>query len=1678
MARARHIHVMLSEVNIISAAMKRVHRWNQQEDRNQLLEKILTLKQILSTADDLDQIDAKTFLLPFLDIIRAEETSAVITKLALATIDKVISLKMLETRTKEEIAAAVDIISDAVTHTRFVGSDPASDEGVLMSIIHILKDLLVSTPGNLLTNESVCEIAGSLFRMCLEPRLSELLRKICDTFLVEVIQHIFTRLPEFTESQRDIKRTVKKLHRLIKRKAPRPPSPTLIAPETLDAPPVAESAEPAPESLSPANAGATEMTSPDGACLSKADDESPVDLTKPIIGLTDGGSAAFVGPSLETPPAVPVWSPAEAMTASDLETSEDEEETPEVVAEKENADKVTAERREFINDKGVKFRAAIPKNDENGAYIPYGLPALQEVLRFMTTLIHPYDKNPENNLNLGLQLLGTVMETAARALPKYATLMSLIENDLCRNLIFLLQNERLSIFTLALQLAFYVFEAMRGHLKLQLEMFLTTLMNVVSSEAPKVTLEHKEAALDMVLRFWRLPDFVSELYLNYDCDMYCSNLFEDLTKLLSKNAFPVNGLNTVHLYALDCLLTAIDSIEKNCQKLAQGAEPYRKEDIFSRAEYQQIRLRKRHWTIGTEQFNIKPAKGLEYLQKNLLLKDPLEITEVVTFLRENHRLDKAMIADLLGNRKNTQILIGYVKSFKFSGKRIDEALREYLEAFRLPGESPLVAHFMEHFASNWHVSNKTPFRHQDCAFTLAYAILMLNTDLHTKKGGKLHKQMTIDEFKKMVKGINYDKAVTYGPEVSLDLDPQFLETLYEAISKEEIIMPAEHIGLVKEMYDWKVLLRRSLNQRYDFGKPGILDADIFAQLWGPTVAALSYAFDKTVDDYVIRKSIIGFKKCAVIAASSRVMSSEVFDNIIITLCKFSTLQNSYESSSTVAVIFGQNMKAQLATKTVFSLAHRHGDILREGWKNIVECIVQLFRARLLPEDFTQGEDFVKGLVPLLYDEPAPLRQESGLFSALVSYITSDSGSKSSTTLHEENEYRKMARACVDECEIIDLVKDSKFLQIQSLKEFLGALMSSNRSSNQRQPDGGGGLTLFAEEQSATICLELLVRVLIENRDRLGEQGMKFWPVVHEYLYTILLQEGKNELPFRIERAVVGLLRLAVRFLRRHDTEVQQDIMRSLRLLLGLRSQFFFRLARQIAFALYQLFQANASSSIKSREDWKLLFTLLECSGAGIRLPAAVAKDLPRSESQPIGVNHPDVDPDRGYTSDGEIPEGQAVSPAGSGTWLMVGKEGEVVETAGNNGDAYALSFAYEFYHHDMDAFFSAIDSLHFLIRETGQITPENIPSMVHCLCVFAEASMNGSNGVIQRVQAAALKRSDGKAAQQRLLERKVPHQKTNSTPSSPSEEENQQQLMNAKYQQRSNQILDLMLILHGRTLSLCRGTKFEATLWSDVWCHLLRGIARICCDNRKGVRMDGLNYLHRALLIEDLKTLSPSEWEDCLHKVLFPLLSSLRQSVPAPDRAAMEETRVRVSSLLCKVFLQHLTPLLSLNTFGNTWMTVLDHLEQYLKLDTKSDLLREAVLESIKNMLLVMSTAGVFQDYQGSLWEKTRAKMDSFVPGLTQQLIEASQAPRVERPVQPIRPASPPEINATPSPISFDVLQAASAVSQNSPGLPLLLDPGILQGFQMPTLSSPVATRREITAPEVLPTDPSPSVQS
>lgn len=91
------------------------------------------------------------------------------------------------------------------------------------------------------------------------------------------------------------------------------------------------------------------------------------------------------------------------------------------------------------------------------------------------------------------------------------------------------------------------------------------------------------------------------------------------------------------------------------------------------------------------------------------------------FLRQNSGLDKRMIGEYISKKKNVEsrILETFVKSFNFENTRIDVALRQYLETFRLPGEAPLIFLVMEHFAEHWHVSER--FFPKGVSFRYIYA---------------------------------------------------------------------------------------------------------------------------------------------------------------------------------------------------------------------------------------------------------------------------------------------------------------------------------------------------------------------------------------------------------------------------------------------------------------------------------------------------------------------------------------------------------------------------------------------------------------------------------------------------------------------------------------------------------------------------------------------------------------------------------------------------------------------------------------------------------------------------------------------------------------------------------------------------------------------------------------------
>ncbi|TRY65564.1 hypothetical protein DNTS_024060, partial [Danionella cerebrum] len=149
---------------------------------------------------ELSDVEPNVFLRPFLEVVRSEDTTGPITGLALTSVNKFLSYGLIGKYANHEGAAeCIENMADAVTHARFVGTDPASDEVVLMKILQVLRTLLLTPVGAHLTNESVCEIMQSCFRICFEMRLSELLRKSAEHTLVDMVQLLFSRLPQFKE---------------------------------------------------------------------------------------------------------------------------------------------------------------------------------------------------------------------------------------------------------------------------------------------------------------------------------------------------------------------------------------------------------------------------------------------------------------------------------------------------------------------------------------------------------------------------------------------------------------------------------------------------------------------------------------------------------------------------------------------------------------------------------------------------------------------------------------------------------------------------------------------------------------------------------------------------------------------------------------------------------------------------------------------------------------------------------------------------------------------------------------------------------------------------------------------------------------------------------------------------------------------------------------------------------------------------------------------------------------------------------------------------------------------------------------------------------------------------------------------------------------------------------------
>ena len=920
-----------SKIDLIEDDGSLASRWGlrgkkgQSLQDNPLMSAFAKLRADLKGCKDIQTFETPALLQPFLQVIRSSSTTAPITSLALIAITKMLAYDIVNPDSPG-FSYGMQLLASTVTHCRFEGDNSPSDEVVFLRILKLMEDMICGSSGEVLGDQSVCEMMECALSICCHLRMSEVLRRSAEISMVTMCQVIFGRLKTLeTEFEQGGGENVEEMDQGVSK-------------EEMDAAKIDSSA----------NA-----------------DTNPEKMQK--LRLT---SLEVPGPGTGTP-----------------------------------MDRRSMDVNGSQLDLSKTALSATEEDGEDKEARPYGLPSIRELFRVLSDLLDPHDRQRTDTLRvMALRIVNVALEVAGPSIANHPSLASLAKDTLCRNLFQLVRSENIAILHESLRVAGTLLATCRSVLKLQQELFLSYVVACLHPRVPipdepnmdaslfqgvpqapalvkpspnpgtqsgrstpvpvrdrqKLGMEGgsrkpdaREAMVESVGGLVRIPSFMAELFVNYDCEVDRSDLCTDMVGLLSRNAFPDSATwSTTNVPPL-CLDSLLGYVQWIAERLDE--EPVTA-DLPDATALREQRARKKVIIKGATKFNESPKGGIAFLASHGIISDPNDPHAVTAFLKGTTRIDKKVLGDFISKKSNDAILTAFMDQFDFRELRVDEALRQVLSTFRLPGESQLIERIVTVFAEKYHSSAEpTDIADKDGLFVLTYAIIMLNTELYNPNV-KNAARMSPTDFARNLRGVNGGK----------DFDPEYLHAIYDAIKEREIVLPEEHDNKHAFEHAWKELLVKvQTSENLVICDTNIYDADMFAATWRPIIATLNYVFVSATEDAVFARVIAGYNQCAQIAARYNV--SECLDHIIQSLAKISGLATAAPPSTSLntevqasgksimvskfAVDFGRDNKAELATLVLFRILNGHEDAIRDGWTH-VSILLWTMIATIALTDFT------------------------------------------------------------------------------------------------------------------------------------------------------------------------------------------------------------------------------------------------------------------------------------------------------------------------------------------------------------------------------------------------------------------------------------------------------------------------------------------------------------------------------------------------------------------------------------------------------------------------------------------------------------------------------------------------------------------------------------------------------
>jgi brefeldin A-inhibited guanine nucleotide-exchange protein len=559
------------------------------------------------------------------------------------------------------------------------------------------------------------------------------------------------------------------------------------------------------------------------------------------------------------------------------------------------------------------------------------------------------------------------------------------------------------------------------------------------------------------------------------------------------------------------------------------------------SQIEKVKQRKTAMNEAIRQFNFKPKRGVKtLLAEGFIGSDSPE--DVARFLIGNDRLDKAMLGEYLGegDERNVAIMHAFVDTMDFAKRRFVDALRQFLQSFRLPGEAQKIDRFMLKFAERYLTGNPNAFANADTAYVLAYSVIMLNTDQHSTKL-KGQRRMNVDDFIKNNRGINDGQ----------DLPPEYLTGIFEEIGHNEIVLASERehaadLGIPtstpggglasragqvlanvgrdvqkekyaqasEEMANKTEQLYRSLIKAQK--RPVIREelskfipatsvkhvGPMFNVTWMSFLSGLSGQIQDTQNIEIIKQCMEGLKLAIRISCRFDLETPRVA--FVTALAKFTNLGNLKE-------MMAKNLEA---LKVLLEVALSEGEVLKSSWREVLTCVSMLDRFQLLSGGIDEGAlpDVTRARIPL----PSNVGEVGRSRKSTQSIKRPRPRSANSNTSYRSEV--AMETKSTDMVRGLDRIfTNTANLSSEAIVDFVRALSEVSWQEIQSSGDS---------ESPRTYSLQKLVEISYYNMTRVRIEWTRIWEVLGEHFNQVGCHTNTAVVFFALD----SLRQLSMRFM--------------------------------------------------------------------------------------------------------------------------------------------------------------------------------------------------------------------------------------------------------------------------------------------------------------------------------------------------------------------------------------------------------------------------------------------------------------------------------------------------------------------------------------------------------------------